>query len=129
MVKDAEAHAAEDKVRRALVDARNQGESTVHQTEKTLKEFGDKVSEADKGVIETAVAALKTALEGEDVEAINAKTNEVVQASMKLGEAMYKAQQAEAAAGAEPGAEAKKKDDDVIDADFKEVGGEDKKKS
>jgi molecular chaperone DnaK len=129
MVKDAEVHAAEDKKRRELVDARNQGESAVHQTEKSLKEFGDKVSAADKSTIEAAVAALKTALEGEDVEAITAKTNEVVQASMKLGEAMYKAQQAEAAAGAEPGAEAKKKDDDVIDAEFKEVGGDDKKKA
>ncbi len=129
MVKDAELHAAEDKKRRELVDAKNQGESAVHQTEKSLKEFGDKVSEADKSTIEAAIAALKTALEGEDVEAITARTNEVVQASMKLGEAMYKAQQAEAAAGAEPGAEAKKKDDDVIDAEFKEVGGDDKKKS
>ncbi len=128
MVKDAELHAAEDKVRRALVDAKNQGESTVHQTEKSLKEFGDKVAEADKTVIEAAIASLKTALEGEDAETITAKTNELVQASMKLGEAMYKSQQAEAEAGAAPGAEAKKKDEDVIDAEFKEVGGDDKPK-
>ncbi len=117
MVKDAEAHAAEDKQRRALVDARNQGEAMVHSAEKSLKEFGDKVSESDKSAIEAAVAALKTAIEGEDVEAINARSNELAQASMKLGEAMYKAEQAGAAAG---GAEAKP-EEDVIDADFKEV--------
>jgi len=117
MVKDAEAHAAEDKQRRALVDARNQGEAMVHSAEKSLKEFGDKVSESDKSAIEAAVAALKTAIEGEDVEAINARSNELAQASMKLGEAMYKAEQAGAAAG---GAEASAQED-VIDADFKEV--------
>ena len=130
MVKDAEAHAAEDKKRRALVDAKNQGEALIHSTEKSLAEFGDKVGEGEKGAIESAVAALKTALEGEDAEAIQARTNELAQASMKLGEAMYKAQQAEAGAGGEagagaPGAEAKK--DDVIDADFKEVDGDKKK--
>ena len=72
MVKDAEAHAAEDKKRRELVDARNQGEAMIHSTEKSLKEFGDKVAEADKSAIEAAIASLKTALEGEDVEAIKA---------------------------------------------------------
>ena len=124
MVKDAEANAAEDKKRRELVDARNQGEAMIHSAEKSLKEYGDKVSGADKSAIEAAVAELKTALEGEDVEAIAAKTNDLVQASMKLGEAMYKAQQAEGAGEAH--AEAKK-DDDVIDADFKDVS-DDKKK-
>jgi molecular chaperone DnaK len=126
MVKDAEAHAAEDKKRRELVDSKNQGEALVHSAEKSLKEFGDKVSEADKGAIESAIAGLKTALEGEDVEAIKARSNEVAQASMKLGEAMYKAQQggAEAPAG-EAGAQPKQ--DDVIDADFKEVDGDKKK--
>ena len=130
MVKDAEANAAEDKVRRALVDAKNQGESAVHQTEKSLAEFGDKVPEADKSTIEVAIADLKTALEGSDVETIKAKTNEMVQASMKLGEAMYAAQQdaaASADAKADMAADARK-DDDVIDADFKEVGGDDDKK-
>ncbi|MCW2314610.1 molecular chaperone DnaK [Rhodoblastus acidophilus] len=116
MVKDAEAHAAEDKARRALVDAKNQGEALTHSAEKSLAEFGDKASEADKSVITAAIAALKTALEGEDVEAITAKTNELAQAQMKLGEAMYKAEQA---AGAEGGAA--KPEEDVIDADFKEV--------
>jgi len=118
MVKDAEAHATEDKQRRALVDARNQGEAMVHSADKSLKEFGDKVSEADKSAIEAAVASLKTALEGEDIEAINARSNELAQASMKLGEAMYKAEQASAGA---PGGPEGKHEEDVIDADFKEV--------
>lgn len=128
MVKDAEANAAEDKKRREVVEAKNQGESLVHSTEKSLNDYGDKVSEADKAAIETAVEALKTALTGEDAEAITARTNELMQASMKLGEAMYAASQAEGAAAAEgePAEEAKK--DDVIDADFKDVS-DDKKKS
>jgi len=121
MVKDAEAHAAEDKARREIVDAKNHGESAVHSAEKSLAEFGDKVSGADKSAIEAAIAALKTALEGEDAAAIKTKTNELTQASMKLGEAMYKAQQTE---GAAPGGEHAGKDDDVIDAEFKDVGGD-----
>ena len=130
MVKDAEAHAAEDKKRRELVDSRNQGEAMIHSAEKSLKEFGEKVSEADKSAIEAAVAALRTELASEDAEAIKAKTNELVQASMKLGEAMYKAQQAEGAApGGDAGAGQQAKKDDVIDADFKEVGGDEKKKA
>ena len=126
MVKDAEANAAEDKKRRELVEAKNQGESLVHSTEKSLKDYGDKVSEADKGAIETAIEGLKTALGGDDPEAIKTRTDELMQASMKLGEAMYAASQAEGAP-AEAGAEAAKKDD-VIDADFKDVS-DDKKKS
>ena len=129
MVKDAEAHATEDKKRRELVEAKNQGESLVHSTDKSVKEFGDKVSAEDKSAIETAVEALKTALGGEDVEAIKSRTNELLQASMKLGEAMYKASQAEAQAGAQPAGEQEPKKDDVIDAEFKEVGEDDKKKS
>ena len=127
MVKDAELHAAEDKTRREMVDTKNQGEAMVHSAEKSLKEFGDKVGAADKTAIEDAIKALKTALEGEDVEAIKERTNELTQASMKLGEAMYKAQ---AEGGAAPGgADAgSAKQDDVIDADFKEVGGDEKKK-
>ena len=127
MVKDAEAHAAEDKAKRELVDARNHGEASVHSAEKSVAEFGDKVSAADKSAIEAAIASLKTALEGEDAEHIKAKTSELAQATMKLGEAMYKAQQAE---GAAPGAGAQDAHgkDDVIDADFKEVGGDDHKK-
>ncbi|MBV8848648.1 MAG: molecular chaperone DnaK [Methylobacteriaceae bacterium] len=138
MVKDAEVHAAEDKKRRELVDAKNQGEAMVHSAEKSLAEYGDKVSEADKSAIESAKTALKTALEGDDVEAIKAKTNDLVQASMKLGEAMYKAQQgaggpdggapgAGGEHGGSQGADHSAKNDDVIDADFKEVGGDHKK--
>ena len=129
MVKDAESHAAEDKQRREMVDAKNQGEAMIHSAEKSLVDYGEKVSAADKSAIEAAVAALKSVLEGEDVEAIKVKTNDLVQASMKLGEAMYKAQGdagADAAPGHDPSAGAK---DDVIDADFKEVGPDEHKKS
>jgi molecular chaperone DnaK len=126
MVKDAELHAADDKKRRELIDVKNHAESLIHDSDKSLKEYGDKVSEADKGAIESAVAALKTSLEGEDVEAIKAKTNDLMQAQMKLGEAMYKAQQAAGPDAAE-GADGQAKDD-VIDAEFKEVD-DDKKKS
>ncbi len=99
MVKDAELHASEDKRRRELVDAKNHGEAMIHTAQKSLAEFGTKVAESDKSAIEAAIGALKSALEGEDAEAIKARTNDLVQASMKLGEAMYKAQ------GSEPGAE------------------------
>ena len=102
MVKDAEAHAAEDKKRRELVEAQNQGESLIHATEKSLKEYGDKVSEADKQGIETAIDALRQRSGGEDAEVIKARTTDLMQASMKLGEAMYKASPggaAKAAAG------------------------------
>jgi len=126
MVKDAEVHAAEDKRRREMVDVKNRGESLIHDAEKALKEYGDKVSTADRSAIEAASAALKATLEGEDVEAIKAKTNDLMQAQMKLGEAMYKAQQA--GGTGEAGADGQPKDD-VIDADFKEVGDDDKKKS
>ncbi len=128
MVKDAEAHAEEDKKRRALVEARNHGEAMVHSTERTLAEHGAKVSAADKSVVEAAVADLKTALAGEDVEAIQAKTNALAQASMKIGEAMYQSSQDGGDAGAGPaGGEAKQ--DDVVDADFEEVRDDDRKKS
>ncbi len=128
MVKDAEAHAAEDKQRRELVDAKNQGEAMIHSAEKSLVDYGDKVSAADKSAIETAVAGLRTGLESDDVEVIKAKTNDLVQASMKLGEAMYKAQGEAGAAGeAGPAHDASK--DDVIDADFKDVSEDDHKKS
>ncbi|NIX76005.1 molecular chaperone DnaK [Microvirga terricola] len=126
MVKDAEAHAEEDKKRRELVEAKNQGESLVHTTEKSLKDYGDKVSEGDKQGIETAIDALKQALAGEDAETIKARTTDLMQASMKLGEAMYQAQQAAGEGGEHAGAEPKK--DDVIDADFQEVSDDDKKK-
>ncbi len=128
MVKDAEAHAEEDKKRRALVEARNHGEAMVHSTERSLAEHGAKVSAADKSVVEAAVADLKTALAGEDVEAIQAKTNALAQASMKIGEAMYQSSQDGGGDDAGPsGGEAKQ--DDVVDADFEEVRDDDRKKS
>ena len=129
MVKDAEAHAEEDKKKKELVEAKNHGEALVHSTEKSLTDYGDKVSEADKSAIEAAVAELKSIMEGDDVEAIQAKTQALAQASMKLGEAMYQASQAGAEGGegatAEGGAD---KNEDVVDADFEEVD-DDKKKS
>ena len=129
MVKDAEAHAEEDKKKKELVEAKNHGEALVHSTEKSLKDYGDKVSDADKSAIEAAVAELKSIMEGDDVEAIQAKTQALAQASMKLGEAMYAASQA-GAEGAD-GAQAEggpEKNEDVVDADFEEVD-DDKKKS
>ncbi|UDL95875.1 molecular chaperone DnaK [Lichenihabitans sp. PAMC28606] len=127
MVKDAELHAADDKLRRELIDAKNQAEAMIHSTEKSVAEYGDKVSAADKSAVEAAIAALRPALDGEDVEAIKSKTNDLMQASMKLGEAMYKAQSGE---GAAPGAAdtSANANEDVIDADFKEVGDDDKKR-
>ncbi len=125
MVRDAEVHAAEDKKRRELVDTKNHAEALIHTTEKSLAEFGTKVADSDKSAVEAAIAALRTTLDGDDVETIKTHTDELAQASMKLGEAMYKAQGAEGAADSGQ-ADAK---DDVIDADFKEVGPDDKKKS
>jgi molecular chaperone DnaK len=107
------------------VEAKNQADSLIHATEKALSEHGDKVDAQIKGSIETAIASLKEAIKGDDAEDIKAKTNTLAQASAKLGEAMYKAQQAEGGAGAESG-EAPKPDDNVVDADFEEVD-EDKK--
>jgi len=129
MVKDAEAHAAEDKEKRALVEAKNQGEALIHSTEKSLKDFGDKVSEADKSAIEAAVAELKTAMEGSDAEAVQAKTQALAQASMKLGEAMYAANQGgDGDGGADAASSGGAGNEDVVDADFEEVD-DDKKKS
>ncbi|MFN3550051.1 MAG: molecular chaperone DnaK [Mesorhizobium sp.] len=127
MVKDAEANAEGDKKRRALVEAKNQGEALVHSAEKSLKEYGDKVSEADRTAISDAIASLKTALEGEDLADIQARSTALTEASMKLGQAMYEASQAEAAA-ADAKADAQKAGEDVVDADFEEID-DDKKKS
>ena len=126
MVKDAEANAEADKKKKELVEAKNQAEGLIHTTEKTLKENSDKVSSADKDAIESAITALKGVMEGEDAAAIKEKTDALMQASMKLGEAMYKAQGADAGAAAQgteqgaPEAETAK-DDNVVDADFEEV--------
>jgi molecular chaperone DnaK len=132
MVKDAEANKEADKKKRESVDARNQADTLLHSTEKNLKEHGAKVSEADKKTIETSAANLRNALKGTDSEEIKKKTQDLVQSSMKLGEAVYKSQQ-----NAKPDAAAKgndkkdegKKDDNVVDADFEEVKEENKEKS
>ncbi|WP_181706343.1 molecular chaperone DnaK [Chthonobacter rhizosphaerae] len=120
MVKDAEANSAADKKRREAVEAKNQAEGLIHSTEKSLSEYGSKVSAADKSAIESAIQDLKSSLEGGDAEAIKAKTTTLAQAAMKLGEAMYASQQG---GDAEPGTAG----DDVVDADFEEV--KDDKKS
>jgi molecular chaperone DnaK len=125
MVKEAEANAESDKKQREAIEAKNQAESLIHSTEKSLKDYGDKVGADEKTAIETALADLKGVLEGSDAEAIKEKTNALAEASMKLGEAMYKASQAEAEAKAAGGQ--KPADDDVVDADFEEV--KDDKKS
>src|SRR5882762_5876396 len=114
MVKDAEANAAEDKKRREAVDAKNHADALVHSTEKALAEHGSKVADTERRAIEDAVSDLKEALKGDDAEAIKAKTNALAQASMKLGEAMYK-QQAESDAAKDAAK------DDVVDAEFTEV--------
>jgi molecular chaperone DnaK len=124
MVKEAEANAASDKVRKDLVEAQNAADSLINSTEKALAEHGDKVGAEEKTAIETGLAELKTAREGTDAEDIRAKTNTLVQASMKLGEAMYAQQQGDAAAEGQPA------DDGVVDAEFEEVSdtdGDDKK--
>ncbi|CAN7157874.1 molecular chaperone DnaK [Rhizobium sp. LjRoot30] len=125
MVKDAESHAAEDKKRREVVEAKNQAESLIHSTEKSVKDFGDKVSEADRNAITAAIEALKTATEASepDAEDIKAKTQTLMEVSMKLGQAIYEAQQAEG--GAEAGAGG---DDNVVDADYEEVNDDDDRK-
>ncbi len=114
MVKEAEANAADDKKRKALVEARNHADALLHSSEKSVAEFGDKVAPADKAAIEAAIADLKTARDGDDPEAIEAKTRTLAEASMKLGEAMYQAQQGHAE-GEAP------KEDGVVDAEFEEV--------
>ena len=124
MVKDAEAHAEEDKKRKAAVEAKNHAEALVHSTEKALAEHGAKVGDGERRAIETALSDLKEALKGEDAGAITAKMNTLAQASMKLGEAMYK--QSEGGAGGEPGGGSKK--DDVVDAEFTEVDDDKKNK-
>jgi molecular chaperone DnaK len=119
MVKEAEANKAEDEKRKAGVEAKNHADAIIHSTEKALAEHGDKIGGEDKTAIETALADLKSSLDGDDAEAISAKTQTLAQASMKLGEAMYKAQAAEA----EAGESAAKSDDGVVDAEFEEVDG------
>ena len=132
MVKDAEANKEADKKKRESVDARNQGETLIHSTEKNLKEHGSKVSEQDKKTIEDSLSHLRNALKGTDIEEIKKKTQDLVQSSMKLGEAIYKSQQ-EAKPSPDnkddPKNKEEKKDDNVVDADFEEVKDENKEKS
>ena len=133
MVSDAESHAEEDKKRREVVDAKNQADALIHTTEKTMEELGEQISEEDKSGIETAIASLREALEGDDVDDIQAKTETLMQASMKLGEAAYQAQQdaagdAEMDDGADEGPEPAEAED-VVDADFEEVDDKDAKDS
>ncbi|MET3927665.1 molecular chaperone DnaK [Devosia sp. 2618] len=127
MVKEAEQNADADKKKREAVEAKNQGESLIHSTEKSLKEYGDKVGPEVKTEIEAAVADLRGVIDGDDGEVIKEKTEALAQASMKLGEAMYKASQAEAEAKANGTAD-DEDEDDVVDADFEEVKDEDDKK-
>jgi molecular chaperone DnaK len=125
MVKEAEANAEKDKERRKLVDAQNQAEAMIHNTEKQLKEHGYKISAEDKKGIEEAIAALKEVKESDKVDEIEQRTQSLTQAAMKLGEALYKeAQEQQAKEGDTSKA---KKEDDVVDADFKEVKEDDKK--
>ncbi len=130
MVKDAEANKESDKKKRDTVDVRNQADTIIHTTEKQLKEHGSKISEADKKAIETGISDLRNTLKGTDAEEVKKKTQALVQASMKLGEAVYKSQQKDAGkkgAQQNKGSESKAKDkDNVVDADFEEVK-EDKK--
>ena len=137
MVKDAEMHAADDRARKEAVETRNQADSLIYTTEKNLAEYGDKVPAEEKAGIEEAIAALRTAMEGEDVEDIGAKSETLAQAAMKLGEAMYKTQQEEEAAGqaetagpgADPAAQPGEDDATIVDADFEEVDEERRDKS
>jgi molecular chaperone DnaK len=147
MVKDAEAHAAEDKQRRELVEAKNQADALIHTAERSLTEAGDKVSPGDREAVQSAAQALKDVVGGEDIEQIKAKTEALAQASMKLGEAMYKAQQAsEAGADQQGGPQGGPHDgghaggaggpggggaggDKVVDADFEEVDDQKKRGS
>jgi molecular chaperone DnaK len=147
MVKDAEQNAADDKKRRESVEARNQADGLIYTTEKTMEEHGESLSAEDKTAIEDAIVDLKTELEGDDVEAITAKTATLAEAAQKLGEALYKAQQEDAAAagmdggmdmgdmggnmGGDAGDASANAGDDatVVDADFEEVDDEPKDKS
>jgi len=132
MVKDAEMNADDDKKRRAMVEAKNQAEGLVHATEQQLSEHGDKIDAGDKATIEAAIADVRTALEGEDPDDIQEKSEALAQASMKMGEEIYKASQeaggddADASAADQAARASEESSDDVVDVDFEEVD-EDKK--
>jgi molecular chaperone DnaK len=137
MVKDAEAHAEEDKRKRELVEAKNSADALIHTTERTLTEAADKVAQGDRDSVQQAIQALKDTLGSDDAAQIKAKTEALAQASMKVGEALYKAQQAQQAGAGEgsgsgpssPGAGAGGDNDKVVDADFEEVDDQKKRGS
>ena len=134
-IKEAELHADEDKKKRELVDARNQADTLIYSTEKSIKDLGDKVDDATKSSVEAASENLKKAMEGDDTEEIKRLSEELTQVSHKLAEAMYKqaSQADDQQAGAQPGAEDSAQagpsapEEDVVDADFEEVKDDDNK--
>ena len=130
MVQDAEKFAEEDKKRRAGAEARNQADSLVHATEKQLSEHGDKVDDETKTSVEEAIAATKTALEGEDAEEIGAKAQALTEVAMKMGQQIYEQEQANAPedgdAGADTASEEEAPEEDVVDAEFSEVDEDNK---
>ncbi len=136
MIREAQEHSTDDKKRKELAEARNRADAGVHEVDKALKEHGAKISAAERGAIESAVGAVKDALKGEDADFIKSKTEALLQASLKLGEAMYRNANAESEAGANAGGDAAapgaadtgKADGDVVDADYEEVDEEKKKK-
>jgi len=131
MVKDAEANKESDKKKRESVDVRNQADTIIHTTEKSLKEHGNKISEAEKKAIETEISHLRNALKGTDTEEVKKKTQSLIQVSMKLGEAVYKSQQKDAekkgAQSTKDPDDKSKEKDNVVDADFEEVKDKDDK--
>src|SRR5262249_32761769 len=128
MVKDAEVHAEEDKKRRELIDAKNHAEAAIHMAEKALKDGGEKVPSTERQSVEAAIADLKTVTSGDDLNAIKSKTQSLLQAAQKIGEALYKSESAAGpqpgagpGAGPQPGQGKPEGDDKVVDADFEEV--------
>ncbi len=128
MVKEAEENAEADKARRELVEARNQAESLIHGTEKSVKDHGDKVDPTTIEVIELSIKTLKEAMEGDNAEKIRARSQDLTEAAMKLGEAIYKAQ-TEEAERAQPGGGGEAGGDDIVDADFEDLGDDNNRKN
>ena len=125
MVKEAEANAEEDKKKREVIDTKNQADTMIHSAEKNLQEFGDKVSDQEKTAIENDIKSLKDSLEKDDIEEIKKGLEALTQSSMKLGEAMYKAQQQDGGQPnvdpGQPGSDTDQKNEKVVDAEFEEV--------
>ena len=125
MVKEAEANAEEDKKKREVIDTKNQADTMIHSAEKNLQEFGDKVSDQEKTTIENDIKSLKDSLEKDDMEQIKKGLETLTQSSMKLGEAMYKAQQQDGGQPdvdpGQPGSGSDQKNEKVVDAEFEEV--------